>query len=190
LKTTGNRLETKSPVADEVELSGQSFEVASQRAIYRSLERTIVSVKNHRSLFLHLTNKLDKFFAIHKGSFSIFDPVKNCMRVPVVLQQGDAKSGVVICVPGEKSLMRSVLESGRIYVEDFPKQVVGNIVERKLLLLDETNSLAIVPMSYDGTKLGTLNFASAAPFAFSIFSSHLFDYLFARVAQRFSALKR
>ena len=102
---------------------------------------------------------------------------------------GEVKSGVVISIAGEKSLMRNVLNNGSIYVEDFPKQAVGNIVERKLLLLDQTSSLAIAPLCHNGVQLGTMNFASSAPFAFSVFSSHLFDYLFAKVAQRFSALK-
>jgi hypothetical protein len=136
-----------------------------------------------------LTDKLDKFFAIHKGSFSIHDPSKNYMRVPIVLQEGEVKSGVVISIAGEKSLMRNVLNNGSIYVEDFPKQAVGNIVERKLLLLDKTSSLAIAPLCHNGVQLGTMNFASPAPFAFSVFSSHLFDYLFAKAAHRFAVLK-
>ncbi len=94
----------------------------------------------------------------------------------------------MISIAGEKSLMRNVLNNGSIYVEDFPKQAVGNIVERKLLLLDQTSSLAIAPLCHNGVQLGTMNFASPAPFAFSVFSSHLFDYLFAKVAQRFAAL--
>gem|GEM_PF-2564518 len=189
LKTVENRLETKLSVAEDRTAARQIFEVASQRSIYRSLEKTILAVKSRRDLFLHLTDKLDKFFAIHKASFSIHDPSKDFMRVPIVLQDGVMKSGVVISIAGEKSLMRNVLNNGSIYVEDFPKQAVGNIVERKLLLLDKTSSLAIAPLRCSGVQLGTINFASPAPFAFSVFSSHLFDYLFSKVAQRFADLK-
>jgi hypothetical protein len=189
LKTVENRLETKLSVGEDRTAAQQIFEVASQRSIYRSLEKMIVAVKSRRDLFLHLTDKLDKFFAIHKASFSIHDPSKDFMRVPIVLQRGVMKSGVVISIAGEKSLMRNVLSDGSIYVEDFPKQAVGNIVERKLLLLDETSSLAIAPLCCNGVQLGTINFASPAPFAFSVFSSHLFDYLFSKVAQRFANLK-
>jgi hypothetical protein len=189
LKTVENRLEAELAVTEDRTAARHSFEAASQRAIYRSLEKTIVAVKSRRDLFLHLTDKLDKFFAIHKGSFSIHDPLKDYMRVPIVLQEGEVKSGVVISIAGEKSLMRNVLNNGNIYVEDFPKQAVGNIVERKLLLLDQTSSLAIAPLCHNGVQLGTMNFASPAPFAFSVFSSHLFDYLFAKAAQRFATLK-
>jgi len=190
LKAIGNKVETDLLVSSGVQDVSHSFEAASQRAIYHSLRRTIVSAKNRRDLFLHLTDKLDKFFAIHKGSFSIHDRAKDYMRVPIILQEGEVKSGVVISVAGEKSLMRSVLDNRGVYVEDFPKQAVGNIVERKILLLDYTSSLAIVPLCYNGEQLGTLNFASPAPFAFSIFSSHLFDYLFKKVAEKFASLRR
>ena len=166
-----------------------SFGVASQKAIYKSLERTVTLARNRRELFLNLTSKLDKFFAIHKGSYSTFDPEKSLMRVPLVLQENEVKSGIVISIAGEKSLMRNVLKNVGIYVEDFPRQIVGNIIERKLLLLDKTNSLAIVPLTHEGIQLGTLNYASSAPFAFSVFSSHLFDYLFLKVAKKFAALK-
>jgi hypothetical protein len=188
LKALETRLGLGYPVANDVENSRRSFSEDSQRDIYRSLKKTVLSVGNRREMFLQLTSKLDKFFAIHKGSFSVFDAVKNYMRVPIVFQHGEAKAGLVISIAGDKSIMRSVLQNGTIHVEDFPKQVVGNIVERKLLLLDETNSLAIVPLCHNGEPLGTLNLASPAPFAFSIFSSHLFDYLFTKISQRFAAL--
>ncbi len=176
-------------VTEDAEASRRSFSVASQRAIYQSLKKTIQSVDNRRDMFCLLTSKLDKFFAIHKASFSVYDAGKDYMRVPIVLQLGEAKSGLVISIAGDKSIMRAVLQSGTIYIEDFPKQVVGNIVERKLLLLDETNSLAIIPLHHRGLPLGTLNLASPAPFAFSIFSSHLFDYLFMKVSKRFAVLE-
>ena len=164
------------------------FDLDSQRAINRSLESSICSLRTRKDVFVHLTRKLDKFFSIHKASYSLNDPEKDRMRIPVVCQGGDVHSGVVISVDAKKSLMRKVLEDGRIYLEDLPEHVVGNIIERKLLLLSDTNSLAIVPMRVYGRLLGTMNFASPAPFAFSIFSSHLFDYLFAMVSQRFVEL--
>lgn len=167
-----------------------SFDLDSQRSIYQGLERTIESVEDRRSLFLTLTSKLDKFFAIHKASYSVYAQEKNFMRVPVVCQDGEVRTGLVISIAADKSLMHRVLEHGEIYAEDFPKQIAGNIVERKLLLMDDTSSLAVIPLVHGGVGYGTLNFASAAPFAFSIFTSHLFDYLFEMVAEKFAALNR
>ncbi len=171
------------------ESAESSFDLASQKAIYDSLERTIESVNNRQDLFVRLTTKLDKFFAIHKGSYAGFDREKDFMRVPVVLQESEIRSGLILSFAGEKSLMKNVLESGNIYMEDFPRQAVGNMVERRLLLLDQSSSLSIIPLCHNGIALGTLNFASPAPFAFSIFTSHLFDYLFMKVAERFASLK-
>jgi len=181
-----DRIETTvNPVSSRV-----SFDVDSQKSIYQSLERTLDSVESQKNLFLNLTSRLDKFFAIHKASYSVYSPEKNYMRVPLVYQQGETRTGVVISIAGDKSLMRTVLENGEIYVEDFPRQIAGNIVERKLLLLEETSSMAIVPLIDKGVPYGTLNFASAAPFAFSIFSSQLFDYLFSVVAEKFGRFNR
>ena len=188
LKTIETELSTEQSAAGQVRAPQQSFDLNSQKAIYRSFRKTITSAKNRQDLFVNLTCKLDKFFAIHKGSFAICDNAKNYMRVPIVFQEGETKSGLVISIAGDKSLMRNVLRSGKIHIEDFPRYVVGNIVERKILLLDETNSLAIVPLWQDGVQLGTMNFASPAPSAFSIFSSHLFDFLFMKVAQKFAVL--
>ncbi len=173
---------------ESVECRNVVFDVKSQKAIYRSLESSISSLETRQDIFLGLTKKLDKFFAIHKASYSLNDTEKDRMRVPVIYQGNDVHSGVVISIPGNKSLMRSVLEGGNIYIEDFPNHVAGNIVERKLLLLSDTSSLAIIPLQSEGRMLGTFNFASPAPFAFSIFSSHLFDYLFKRVSERFAGL--
>ena len=110
MKAVENRLEAELSVTEDRTAARHSFDAASQRAIYRSFEKTITAVKSRRDLFLHLTDKLDKFFAIHKGSFSIHDPSKDYMRVPIVLQEGEVKSGVVISIAGEKSLMRNVLK--------------------------------------------------------------------------------
>lgn len=192
----GNRLSAldydigiESRVEDRAKSAESNFDLASQKAIYESLERTIESVDNRQDLFVRLTTKLDKFFAIHKASFAGFDKDKDLMRVPIVLQEGEIRSGLILSFAGEKSMMKNVLESGNIYIEDFPRQAVGNIVERKLLLLDRSNSLSIIPLCHNGIALGTLNFASPAPFAFSIFTSHLFDYLFMKVAERLALLK-
>jgi len=171
------------------DVSRVTFDVGSQRTVYKSFEKTVCGAKSRKDLFLQLTEKLDKFFCIHKASYSIFDPEKGFMRVPLVHQDGEPRSGIMININAGKSLMRSVLETGYIHVEDFPAQTMGNIVERKILLLDNTNSLAIIPLISGSERIGTLNFASPAPFAFSTFSSHLFDYLFEAAARQFASIK-
>jgi hypothetical protein len=170
------------------ESSDVVFDLDSQKAIYGSLRRTIESISSRQDLFKSLIRKLDKFFAIHKASYSIFDGKKQMVRVPVVYQRGETRSGIVISLAANKSLMRKVLRGANVYTEDFPKLMEGDLVERRILLLEDTSSLAIVPLRIDSIEVGTLNLASPAPFAFSIISSRLLDYLFEMVSIRFAQL--
>jgi hypothetical protein len=175
---------------DRAVTSPASFDLDAQMSVYCPLQKTVESSGSIKELFARLTGKLDKFFSIHRGSYSLYVPERQTMKVPVVWEDHEVKSGIVINVAASQSLMRNVLQNGTIFVEDFPSHFKGNIVEKKLLLADDSNSLSVIPLLHRSEQIGTLNYASAAPFAFSVFSSHLFDYLFKMVSERFHALQR
>lgn len=159
-----------------------------QQAVRSSLEVTVSQAVSHDDMLMSLTNRLDKFFSIHKSSYSMFLSDRKLMRVPVVCDQNDIKLGVIIGVDADKSLMHNVLEAGLVFVSDFPDHAVSNPVERKVLLNPDTKSLAIIPMIHENNLMGTLNFASAASSAFSLFDLKLFDNFFKVVSSHFHRL--
>ena len=186
----GDKMATN--VADAHELDSMDGVVnrleTVQQAVCSSLEVTVSRAVSRNDMLVSLTNRLDKFFSIHKSSYSDYVPERAMMRVPVICDQDDVKSGVIIGVDADKSLMHNVLESGLLFVSDFPEHAVSNPVERKLLLNTDTKSLAIIPMIHEGNFIGTLNFASAASSAFSLFDLKLFDNFFNMASEHFSRL--
>lgn len=159
-----------------------------QKAVSLSLETTVKRADSRNELLIALSNRLDKFFSIHKSSYSVYVPSRAMMQVPVITIRDEVKSGVIIGVDADKSLMYNVLRSRQIFVSEFAGQVVNNPIERRLLLHDETRSLAIIPMIADDELLGTLNYASGARSAFSLFDLRIFDDLFRIAAERFGNL--
>lgn len=176
------------PRESEESLHGFSRLENVQRAISSSLEKTVMNADSRDELLIALSNRLDKFFSIHKSSYSVYVPNRAMMQVPVISIRDEVKSGVIIGVDADKSLMHNVLRSRQVLVSEFPDQAVSNPIERRLLLHDDTRSLAIIPMIADEELLGTLNYASGARSAFSLFDLRIFDDLFRIAAERFGRL--
>lgn len=156
----------------------------AQNSVFRSLRKVINSSYTRFELFLKLCAKLDKFFAINRASLALYDESQDQMSITHIQVGKDLKSGVQINIIAEETLMKRVLESDRIYILHFAEDIDTLEIEQKILIDKESRSLAIIPLSFAGKKIGTLNITSASYYAFSILESHLFDYLFQKTAEK------
>jgi transcriptional regulator with GAF, ATPase, and Fis domain len=160
----------------------------AQNSIFRSLRKVINSSYTRFELFLKLCAKLDKFFVINRASLALYDDQNNHMSITHIQVGKDLKNGVQINIMAEKTIMKRVLDDDHIFVLDFAEDLETLEIEKKILLDRESHSLAIIPLSFAGKKIGTLNVTSGSYYAFSILESHLFDYLFQKTAEKLAEL--
>jgi transcriptional regulator with GAF, ATPase, and Fis domain len=160
----------------------------AQNSIFRSLRKVINSSYTRFELFLKLCAKLDKFFAINRASLALYDARNDQMSITNIQVGKELKSGVQINMVAEKTLMKQVLNDEHIFVLHFAEDIDTLEIEKKILIDKESRSLAIIPLSFAGKKIGTLNITSASYYAFSILESHLFDYLFQKTAEKIAEL--
>lgn len=170
--------------------SSLNFAERAQASIFKSLKKVINSSYTRYELFMKLCSKLDKFFAINRASLAIYDEFDDLMKISHIKIDKDYKNGVQINILAPETLMKRVLDDGNIYVRNFFQYIDGLELEKKILLDDSSKSLAIIPLIWEGEKVGTFNLTSKSYLAFSLLESHLFDYLFAKTAQKLIELPR
>lgn len=170
--------------------SSLNFAERAQASIFKSLKKVINSSYTRYELFMKLCAKLDKFFAINRASLAMYDEPDDLMKISYIKVAKDYKNGVQINILASKTLMKRVLDDGNIYVRNFFQYIDGLELEKKILLDKSSKSLAIIPLIWKGEKIGTFNLTSKSYLAFSLLESHLFDYLFAKTAQKLIELPR
>ena len=170
--------------------SSLNFAERAQASIFKSLKKVINSSYTRYELFMKLCAKLDKFFAINRASLAIYDKYEDLMKISHIKVGKEYKNGVQINILASKTLMKRVLDDGNIYVRNFFQYIDGLELEKKILLDRSSKSLAIIPLIWEGEMIGTFNLTSRSYLAFSLLESHLFDYLFAKTAQKLIELPR
>lgn len=164
--------------------SSLNFAERAQASIFKSLKKVINSSYTRYELFMKLCAKLDKFFAINRASLAIYDEYNDQMKISHMKVGKEYKNGVLINIMASKTLMKRVLDDGNIYVRNFFQFIDGLELEKKILLDNSSRSLAIIPLIWEGEKIGTFNLTSKSYLAFSLLELHLFDFLFTKTAQK------
>lgn len=161
-----------------------NFPQLAQNSIFRSLRKVTHSSYTRGELFMRLCAKLDKFFALKRASLCMLDESGENLEVVHIQVGREFKSGVRIKLAAEKTLLKRVLDKGKIYVRDFPQAINALEVEKKILIDEECCSLAIIPLIFGDKKIGTFNLASESYYAFNILESNLFDQFFTKTAEK------
>jgi hypothetical protein len=164
--------------------SSLSFAEQAQASIFKSLKKVINSSYTRYELFMKLCAKLDKFFAINRASLAFYDKYDDLMKISHIKVGKEYKNGVQINIMASKTLMKRVLDDGNIYVRNFFQFIDGIELEKKILLDNSSRSMALIPLIWEDEKIGTFNLTSKSYLAFSLLESHLFDYLFAKTAEK------
>jgi len=165
-----------------------NFARSAQTSIFNCLKKVINTSYTRYELFMKLCAKLDKFFAINRASLALYDDCQDLMKISYIKIGKEFKRGVQINIRASRTFMKKVLDEGIIHVGNFLQIPCGLELEQKILIDQKSKSLAIIPLIWEGEKVGTFNVTSKSYFAFSLLQSHLFDYLFAKTAEKLAEL--
>nr|MBN2278712.1 hypothetical protein [candidate division Zixibacteria bacterium] len=154
-------------------LSGSGHRLA--RIFSRCFSSVFKNRKNIYDLFFSLTKKLNKFFSISHAILIIHSEHDD--RLKVIAMKGKKRThlGLALTLPRQDSLLYSIFSRGIIYTRNFPVEVECNFVEKKLLFQESTNSIAVCPITSDGSVRGLICLASPILYAFSMFEDGILD---------------
>ena len=142
--------------------------------VTRGIDTTYIN-PNHSSynqlndLLTKLIRKMMRFFPIDKATITFYDARDEMLRVSQVYENGSIKRGLRLNFPVRNSLMYQVLMHGYPVVDNFPEKLSSNVIERKILLNNMTRSVLVVPLIYDGIKMGLLSLTSQKEYAFGLY---------------------
>ncbi len=152
-------------------------------AIFRSFDRLLSQEKPVPTLFCELVNKLDKFFSICKASLVLHNPYTGTLALASWWDRYCFKEGVIISLPRENSLLYATLKSQSVVQEAINGKVPGNFVEQKLLISEETQTLAVCPAVFEDAVYGLVALASPVPGAFDMMQQGYFELVFDRFGE-------
>jgi len=152
-------------------------------AIFRSFDRLLSQKKPVPTLFCELIHKLDKFFSICKASLILHNPYTGTLALTSWWDHYCLKEGVIISLPRENSLLYATLKSQSVVHKWVNGQAPGNFVERKLLISEETQALAVCPAIFEDAVHGLVTLASPVPSAFDMMQHGYFELVFDRFGE-------
>jgi len=142
------------------------------------------SNQNLYQLFFSFIKKLNKFFSLSKAILVVRSPRDNNLKVVALKGQKSIRQGLALSLPEKNSLLYNVFDDCEIYTQNFPKDFEGNFVEKKLLIDNETSSIAVCPIRNDDSTHGLLCLASPIIYAFDMFGEGFLDSVLEQFGKR------
>lgn len=116
------------------------------------------------ALFSTVTKTLCRYLSIHRGLLAL-DSDKRLTCVSS-FNRGDEFRQLSLPMPEQSSLLRKVAEHRFLYTDDYYGLFDGSSLERRLLIDEDTASIAVLPLMYEGICHGVVAYASSQPQAF------------------------
>lgn len=148
---------------------GRSMQSSSTQQHARHFDIGCADHNKINRLLKKLLSRLSRVFSIEKASLIIYDHEKDSLRVTHMLNKGTLRSSLALTIPDNFSLLHQVFMQGYPIVDNYPELISRNVIEKKILLARDTQSVAVIPLIYDGTRLGLLSLASHKESAFSLY---------------------
>lgn len=148
---------------------------AISQEVLQSIKAVLSKPGDIYKLFFLFTKKLNKFFTISQSSLIVHSKQDGKLKVIAMKGEKGARKGLALTLPENNSLLYKVFADDHFYVQHHPENFDGNFIEEKILKIDTTQSLAILPISRNGTKSGLLCLCSPKLNAFASFENGLMD---------------
>jgi hypothetical protein len=162
-------VEIKAPLSDEalfeVEMTDRGKFLGN---CLRSLTALFRKDRNIYKLFFAITKKLNKFFSISTAVLVVHSVRDGHLKVIAIRKPKYAGKGLALSIPEKDSLLYRIFRNNALYTANYPSVSETNFIEKKLLLEEGTQSLAICPITYGGSLAGLVCFASPVPYAFDM----------------------
>lgn len=139
--------------ADSARRSVTALTRDERRRITESMQKTI--------------SDLDRFYCIEKASLALFDTTKNRLCITHLYVHGEFKTSLTLVLPDRRSLLHQIFHQGFPVADNYPSLLTTGVIERKILMGRETQSVLVAPLVCDGVRLGLLNLGSVKEAAFS-----------------------
>lgn len=120
------------------------------------------------ALFQDMTRRLRVRYPIDRAVLIVGNRSRTEYRATACFEGGRPQH-LSLTLPGESSLLRQVADGGSLYTESFCELFSGNDIERALLLADDAEAVAIVPVKCDASVVGLIGLSSHDPMAFVMF---------------------
>ena len=148
-----------------------------RRHSWESLARSFAALfrrnNNIYKLFFSLCKKLNKLFSLSTAVLVVHSVRDNSLKVIAVKNSKHSPEGISLTLPDQDSLLHSVFNDGSLHIDNSLEHFSGNFFEKKLLLGEEANSLAIIPINHDGNRIGLFCLASPRTNAFDLLDESL-----------------
>lgn len=164
----------------------ESFDHEIGHALSRlidDLSAALQQCSDPRDLFTRFTDHLKRVYAIDRGFLAVCDGAMANFTAVASWQQGRERRNLSLRLPSQGSLLEKVAEDGRVFAETFADLYDGSMIERRLLLDDNSQSFMLRPLKYNGRVVAMLAYSSEEPGAFAAFNEQLLDPLLSKFAE-------
>lgn len=139
------------------------------------LREVLVECSDPPTIFLRFTRELQRVYDITKGFLAIREGDMTRFLAVATFSNGTVRKNLSLKLPSAPSLFEKVADDGKLYTESFAELCDGNLIERRLLLDDDTRAFMLRPLKFDGRVVGLLGYSSDNPDAFVTFEEGLID---------------
>ncbi len=136
-----------------------------------------------RLIFPEFTRILQRGFDIRKGFLAMREGNQTRFLAVALFSRGKTRKNLSLKLPTAPSLFEKVAETGRIYSENFAELFDGNLIERQLLLDDDTVAFMLRPLKHQARVVGLIGFSSDTPNTFVTFEEGLLNPAFDRLGE-------
>jgi len=148
-----------------------------------NLATALTDRQDPRDIFSVFTRHLEKVYAIKRGFLAIRDGDLTRFTAVASWRQGHERRNLSLALPQRGSLLQKVAEDGQVYAETFAQLYDGNMIERRLLMDDDTQAFMLRPLKHAGRVVAMLAYASDDENAFAAFNESVIDPLIDRFAE-------
>jgi len=147
----------------------------SLNKLTQHLREVLAECSDPPTIFLRFTRELQRVYDITKGFLAIRDGDMTRFLAVATFSNGTVRKNLSLKLPSAPSLFEKVADDGRLYTENFAELCDGNLIERRLLLDDDTRAFMLRPLKSDSRVIGLLGYSSDNPDAFVTFEEGLID---------------
>lgn len=148
----------------------------------RDLQTLLDGIADPRDAFVEVGRALEETFGIHRGLLAVREGRAARFLAVATWQNGRERRNLSLRLPLENTLFAAVIDQGQIYTQSFAALYDGSVLERRLLIDDDTQSFMLRPLKHDGEVIALLGFSSRHADAFVLFEEGVFDSVFKRLA--------
>lgn len=140
---------------------------SDQTPKYRiNLNRLASESADSAGLFASVTKTLTRYLNIHRGVLALARPGGTLLTAVSSFNRGQECRRLSLPIPGESSLFRQVAEHRILFTDEYFGLFGGSSIEHRLLIDEDTKSIAVMPLVAEGNCLGVVAYASAESHAF------------------------